>query len=445
MKKFYTLALAALLAAGATAGEKKSLAVGKVVNNVESAACATAVAPGSTLTSGFESMADVTGKYKWTNTFLLTNNGTPLTSPEKVTITVTDEKTGAVEITGMVSSQNFKVKGTVDLVAKTLSIPNKQDLGKDSGGDVTNFYLKAADAEGKLIAGATNAEASVGTISGNVVTFPQTDIWAIGDYNNESLGYWSLSYKNVFTAETESGEKIDEVEEGKWETIGEATLIDAWITASYSRGGVALNPSEYPITAELQQSKADKNVYRLWRPYHMEGWTLAAQNQSDYNGQIVMDVTDPEHVIVKAGKYAGFKNSNGEFCVYGLYGWQLWMAGENVGNTITDSRKQTIIDFMIKNNQPFDTFKDNVVTVNKSVFWMGEDTSCEKAYSWTNPSTIISTITFKTTPQGVDEIDVDTNAPVKYYNLQGVEVANPEAGQLVIMRQGTKVTKTIVK
>ncbi|MDE5790677.1 MAG: hypothetical protein K2H96_05555 [Muribaculaceae bacterium] len=39
----------------------------------------------------------------------------------------------------------------------------------------------------------------------------------------------------------------------------------------------------------------------------------------------------------------------------------------------------------------------------------------------------------------------DVNAPVKYFNLQGMEVANPEAGQVVIKKQGSKATKFIVK
>ena len=46
---------------------------------------------------------------------------------------------------------------------------------------------------------------------------------------------------------------------------------------------------------------------------------------------------------------------------------------------------------------------------------------------------------------GVADITVDDNAPVKYYNLQGVEISNPAAGELVIVKQGAKVSKSIVK
>ncbi len=46
---------------------------------------------------------------------------------------------------------------------------------------------------------------------------------------------------------------------------------------------------------------------------------------------------------------------------------------------------------------------------------------------------------------GIEDIDIDSvNAPVEYFNLQGVRVANPENG-LFIRRQGNKVTKVIIK
>ena len=46
---------------------------------------------------------------------------------------------------------------------------------------------------------------------------------------------------------------------------------------------------------------------------------------------------------------------------------------------------------------------------------------------------------------GVADLVVeDENAPVEYYNLQGIRVANPENG-LYIVKQGNKVTKRIIK
>ncbi len=46
---------------------------------------------------------------------------------------------------------------------------------------------------------------------------------------------------------------------------------------------------------------------------------------------------------------------------------------------------------------------------------------------------------------GIEDITVaDTNAPVEYYNLQGVRVENPANG-LYIKRQGKTATKVFVK
>lgn len=45
---------------------------------------------------------------------------------------------------------------------------------------------------------------------------------------------------------------------------------------------------------------------------------------------------------------------------------------------------------------------------------------------------------------GIENITADSNAAAEYYNLQGVRVANPEAG-LYIRRQGNTVTKVFVK
>lgn len=44
---------------------------------------------------------------------------------------------------------------------------------------------------------------------------------------------------------------------------------------------------------------------------------------------------------------------------------------------------------------------------------------------------------------GINDVQVDVNAPVEYFNLQGMKVANPENG-IFIRRQGGKTTKVIM-
>jgi tetrahydromethanopterin S-methyltransferase subunit A len=57
-----------------------------------------------------------------------------------------------------------------------------------------------------------------------------------------------------------------------------------------------------------------------------------------------------------------------------------------------------------------------------------------------------SKYTFNTENVGINKVAInnDANAPVEYYNLQGVKVANPSNG-VFIKVQGNKSTKVYIK
>ena len=46
-------------------------------------------------------------------------------------------------------------------------------------------------------------------------------------------------------------------------------------------------------------------------------------------------------------------------------------------------------------------------------------------------------------PTGVEENFVDENAPVEFFNLEGIKVAQPENG-VFIKKQGAKATKQVM-
>ena len=78
--------------------------------------------------------------------------------------------------------------------------------------------------------------------------------------------------------------------------------------------------------------------------------------------------------------------------------------------------------------------------------WTGEIYLNSLEYNkWDNTATQTASIDDITLPEvGVDGIVVDDNAPVYYYNLQGVKVNNPTNG-LYIKVQGNKASKVLVK
>lgn len=65
----------------------------------------------------------------------------------------------------------------------------------------------------------------------------------------------------------------------------------------------------------------------------------------------------------------------------------------------------------------------------------------EKAGTWEVDNVLMT----GTRNSGVEAVEVaDTEAPVEYYNLQGVRVANPEGG-IFIRRQGASVSKVVIR
>jgi hypothetical protein len=79
-----------------------------------------------------------------------------------------------------------------------------------------------------------------------------------------------------------------------------------------------------------------------------------------------------------------------------------------------------------------------VVSGGSSAFaWMVEPGTYDFVVSLKDMTLVVTKAT-----TGIESIEADKNAPAIYYNLQGVEVANPENG-VYIKKQGNKVTKVV--
>ena len=94
------------------------------------------------------------------------------------------------------------------------------------------------------------------------------------------------------------------------------------------------------------------------------------------------------------------------------------------------------------------------VKVYNFTFMLGGDYSQWNAEtgSWTAAGSefvkLMKTLPFNQDTSAIENIEVeaaDENAPVEYFNIQGMRVENPAAGQLLIRRQGSKVSKVIIR
>lgn len=285
-------------------------------------------------------IADYSAVYDFAASWLLTTGSAPAT----VTVTVTDETTGAAQIS---LSGQFALEATFDLTAGTLTVPNKQLLGQDSDGDIY-FYVKGADSAGNILDGATDAAATVGTINGSLITFPPMDIWAIGDFNNEDPGWYFLSYNNRMSIQ-EPEDPNKDPNEG-WTSLGEATFQDGWLLPGL---GIDQTNRENWYKVELQQNDENKAVYRLVNPYK-GNFPLANINECTKNGYIQFDVTDPDHVVF-ANVEAGFT-----FTVAGItefYANNYLSYFVNGGYSV-----ETVIE-ELGDQIPYTTFKDGVLSL----------------------------------------------------------------------------------
>ncbi len=108
-----------------------------------------------------------------------------------------------------------------------------------------------------------------------------------------------------------------------------------------------------------------------------------------------------------------------------------------------DSPSFAQLSYVVKDGDIYTIYLSiKALGVNK--YYVNDD-SAENAFTNSTGAVFKMSFNKNTLTAGVDEVITDTdNAPVEYYNIQGIKVENPANG-LYIKRQGDKVTKVIVR
>lgn len=110
------------------------------------------------------------------------------------------------------------------------------------------------------------------------------------------------------------------------------------------------------------------------------------------------------------------------------------------------------IEFVCQYASNFENSTASTGTLTNNV-WTGEAASVDFHFLKSNPNSSGTTfnpsctaikVTYVTSG-GIEEVVTIDTTPVEYYNLQGVRLAEPAPGQIVIRRQGNKVEKILVK
>ena len=210
-----------------------------------------------------------------------------------------------------------------------------------------------------------------------------------------------------------------EPQEG-WTQLGTGSFCDDWISVI---GEQFLDTWE----VEIEESTDIPGIYRLVNPF---GNGKCPYFVSSFEANdLVIDASDSEHVWIPLQKMGFSVGSWGSFSVSCYNG--LMMASEVftleelieydcLFGTLADGKITFPDDDSYRMQPAFDNYLEGVPA----------DGNTHGKFCVTLPEAY----------SGIADGVADENAPVEYYNLQGVRVCNPTSG-FFIRRQGSKVTK----
>ena len=184
-----------------------------------------------------------------------------------------------------------------------------------------------------------------------------------------------------------------------------------------------------------------------------EAQTLADSNTKNYTGLLTVNMFDSD--IVKDQKAEIQITPTGEnTCDFLLpnFAIDLGDGPQTLGDiavnnvTMTKTDNGTAYAGKVEHMKLLEGFIDADVDLTGTITNDGA-VDMKIDVMWNNEGAQIPIfVTFKAEAgAGVSDITVDNNAPAEYFNLNGVRVANPAAGNLYIKHQGNKTVKVLVK
>lgn len=208
-----------------------------------------------------------------------------------------------------------------------------------------------------------------------------------------------------------------------WGEAVEATMVETILSPVFLD-----SYSSSPYNVKVQKNN-ETGAYRIIEPWSQ---LYKALNFNGKSPNLEIDATDPTNLVIELQE-TGISGgaTAGAYMIMSKSYYNLLNELET-----EDAEKITLTD----NNDGTSTIK---FPYHSTLMYAA---TSQKIY-YASADQTGSTITFKTFSAGVNDIitDTDVNAPVEYFNLQGMRVDAPAAGQLVIKRQGSKVSKEIVR
>ncbi len=330
-----------------------------------------------------------------------------------------------------VSYELFKLVGFPNLTV--------QDGGqtRSDGGYYQSFYVDMANVAyvtyGVYDALDYNSEEAIDALktdaNAKLLTMPTTlHFDQLGEYILAVAAY-NDSGEVVKTA-TGSFYNINFLNMDDWTYIGQGFIYDGWILPGYT----SESNQDYGWYVDAYSNKQNPYIIGLLNPYIDSRCTLTDLNINHVvESMMAIDLSDTDFIIISQ-QYSGFKaDGYGDISIGNYEG--------GFSEYYTD--KDYIREIMKAKNLKATTYdaEQGLITIPQCIIGY---TGSDFGYTWANPQTgyIFLPDGYVLDVQSITADDGDSDAPVEYFNLQGVRISNPEHG-LYICRKGSSVTKVI--
>lgn len=426
MKKFYSLAIAALVAVSSVSAQGLKLHRfnadnGLSLKKVEKATNLSISETDKTIKNVAAKdidIADISGTYRWTYTSMFEED-------EGATITNAITITKAVGNNYTITYGSYSFGATFSMLTQSLSINANQNIGTHSQlGDVYLYHKQIANNQ------LTNSSAPLtATINGDSFEFGADEIIAIG---NDAMGFFDAGYDNKFTVYTPvAWDSHTYMPENGWVDFGTATFADPFVITATS-----YSPADYAYTVAVEKNENVEGLYRLVNPY-IGSPVAGANTDSEGEGYIAFSIANPNFVSVLPLVYCGFTLQTDVLLTTNL---------EGLNQYYYEATAEELLPIFEQNNlipSSFDAETGKVTLLNCG---FGTTELPDKCFAWNQTSVMEGFVQFNDWA-GINGISVDNeDAPVEYYNLQGIRINNVENNPgLYIRKQGDKATKVFVK
>lgn len=214
-------------------------------------------------------------------------------------------------------------------------------------------------------------------------------------------------------------------EADNWEAIGNGEFTDPLLNSLDYNASLLNEPQTYEVAVE--RNKTNANLLRVVDPYVNHPFFVKNKRllvSHDHHHYIYLDATDPDFIVVDESPL-GIDLGGGHVCIYSP------AARYGAEHSKDDIKKYYGVV----------SLKDGVITFAAQSLFVSElETEDNALYRNNDAGKLVLP-----SSAGIKDVISGSDAEVKYYNLQGIEVSAPQPGQIVIRKQGSETTKIVVR